>query len=89
MPTRHQSQAKAEKTMQQMRAEVIAQIAGHLHALEMPQGELAQAVGLTRPRLNRLLAEDVDLFSLDALYTIALRAGLRVKSGVMRSYPAK
>ena len=86
MPARPQSQARTEKAMHQMRAEVIAQIASHLHTLDMPQGELAATVGLSRPRLNRLLAEDVNLFSLDALYTVALRAGLRVKSGVMRSY---
>lgn len=38
---------------------------------------MAEALGLTTPRLNALLKGNIGLFSLDALFNIATRPGER------------
>lgn len=43
-------------------------------------------LGITRPRLNRLLKREVGLFGLDSLAAIAARAGLVVRVTVTRPY---
>ena len=50
------------------------------------QAEVADMLGMTRSRLNRLLKRDVELFGLDSLADIAARAGLTVKVSVKRPY---
>ena len=46
------------------------------------QAEKAEALGITQPRLNDLLKGRVDKFSLDALVSLAQKAGLRVNVNV-------
>jgi predicted XRE-type DNA-binding protein len=48
------------------------------------QATAAKRLGLTQPRLNDLLRGRIDKFSLDALMTIASKAGLKVKVEVSR-----
>ena len=43
------------------------------------QATAAKALGLTMPRFNALLKGKINLFSLDALVNIAVRAGLRIE----------
>ena len=43
------------------------------------QAAAAKALGLTMPRFNALLKGKINLFSLDALVNIAVRAGLRIE----------
>ncbi len=45
----------------------------------LTQAAAAKRVGITQPRLNALLRGKFNEFSLDALVTIAARAGLRVE----------
>ena len=54
--------------------------------LNLRQVEAAEMLGLTQPRLNALLKGRVELFSLDALAQIAMRARLTVRIGATRSY---
>ncbi len=54
--------------------------------LELRQVEAAQMLELTQPRLNALLKGRVELFSLDALAQIAMRAGLTVRVSATRAY---
>ena len=54
--------------------------------LNLRQVEAAQMLQLTQPRLNALLKGRVELFSLDALALIAMRAGLTVRVSVTRRY---
>ncbi len=42
------------------------------------QADKAKALGITQPRLNDLLKDRIDKFSLDALVSLAKKAGLRV-----------
>jgi predicted XRE-type DNA-binding protein len=41
-------------------------------------------LGISRPRLNRLLKREVKLFGLDSLAAIAARAGLTLRLAVTR-----
>ena len=45
----------------------------------------AKTLGLTTPRFNALLRGKINLFSLDALVNIAVRAGLRIELRVKKA----
>jgi predicted XRE-type DNA-binding protein len=47
-----------------------------------PQARAARRLGITQPRLNDLLHGKINKFSLDALLTLATRAGLKVRIDV-------
>jgi predicted XRE-type DNA-binding protein len=69
-----------------LRLQVMRAIATHLKAMPGTQGEQADSLDISRPRLNALLKERVELFGLDSLAQIALRAGLSVRLSVSRHY---
>jgi predicted XRE-type DNA-binding protein len=46
---------------------------------QLTQAEAASRLGVTQPRLNNLLRERIDKFSLDALMILATGAGLTVE----------
>jgi predicted XRE-type DNA-binding protein len=58
--------------------------ASRLERLPMTQKELAELPGIARPRLNRLLKRKVELFWLQALAMLAVRAGIAMRVGVSR-----
>lgn len=62
----------------QERAALMTALQEHLESLPGTQAEKAKTIGVTQPRLNDLLKERIDKFSLDALVSIASQAGLRV-----------
>jgi predicted XRE-type DNA-binding protein len=61
-----------------LRAQTMFAIAEWYAASGMTQKEAAKALGVTQPRLNQLLKNKIELFSLDALVSMATRAGMRV-----------
>jgi len=67
-----------------LRLQVMRAIAAHLRAVPGTQGEQADTLGISRPRLNALLKERVELFGLDSLAQIAMRAGMNVRLSVSR-----
>ncbi len=69
-----------------LRLQVIRAIASHLKTVRGTQGEQADSLDISRPRLNALLKERVELFGLDSLAQIAMRAGLSVRLTVKRGY---
>ena len=75
-----------------LRKQAIAAIKSRLARIaeqggeEMTQTELADMLGLSRPRLNLLLRGKAAEFSLEALLRIALTAGLGVKVSLTRPY---
>ena len=75
----------AEAANMRARAELMVAIQSAVNGLDMTQGELAQQLGLTQPRVNDLLRGKIDKFSLDALVNIAFAAGLTVAWNVTRS----
>ena len=70
---------KAEAENLRLRAELMMRIEDFYRKSGMTQSKAAEALGLTQPRLNALLKGKIGLFSLDALVTVASRAGLNVR----------
>ena len=70
---------KEEAENLKLRAELMMRIEDCCRNSGAPQAMMADALGLTTPRLNALLKGKIGLFSLDALVNIATRAGLSVR----------
>ncbi|MGB3425445.1 MAG: helix-turn-helix transcriptional regulator [Castellaniella sp.] len=66
----------AEAQVMQLRAEVMIRTAQRLKEQGWTQAEAAQKLGITQPRVSRLIRGKVEDFSLDMLLTLAARAGL-------------
>ena len=62
-----------------MRSNVMIAIKDKVTSWKTTQAQAARRLGVTQPRLNDLLNGKINKFSLDALVTLAQRAGLRVK----------
>ena len=69
-----------------MRMQAMQAIATHTEAMPGTQGDKAEVLGISRPRLNALLNGRVELFGLDSLTQLALRAGLSVRLAIARPY---
>ena len=69
----------AEAEVMKMRAEVMIRTAQHLNEQGWTQAEAARKLGVTQPRVSRLLKGKVEDFSLDMLLTLAARAGLHAE----------
>lgn len=67
----------------------LAYIAEQGGGEQMNQTELADMLGLSRPRLNLLLHGKAAEFSLEALLRIAISAGLGVKVSITRPYSTR
>ena len=83
------SAAQSAKRVKALRIALINALSAHLESCldeHTKQGDLAERLGLSRPRLNQLLKKKVELFSLDSLTAIAARAGLTVRLTVARPY---
>ncbi len=74
------------RSVRALRLALIDAIAAQLARTPLSQGELAAMLGISRPRLNRLLKREVVLFGLDSLAAIAARAGLTLRLSVSRPY---
>ncbi|MBI3773565.1 MAG: XRE family transcriptional regulator [Gammaproteobacteria bacterium] len=66
----------------QERAALMLALQQHVELRPGTQAEKAEALGITQPRLNDLLKDRIDKFSLDGLVTLATKAGLRVNVNV-------
>jgi len=66
----------AEAKIMAMRAEVMIRIEQHLKAQGWTQAVAAKRLGITQPRVSRLVKGLWQDFSLDMLLTLAARAGL-------------
>ena len=67
----------AEAEVMKLRAEVMIRTAQRLKEQGWTQAEAARQLGITQPRVSRLIKGTVEDFSLDMLLTLATRAGLR------------
>lgn len=68
-----------------VRAEIMIALQERVRQKTGSQGEKAEQLGITQPRLNDLLRGRIDKFSLDALVNLASLAGLRVDLRVRRA----
>ncbi len=67
----------AEARVMALRAEVMIRLEQHLKAKGWTQAEAAKRLGITQPRVSRLIKGRWQDFSLDMLLTLAARAGLQ------------
>jgi predicted XRE-type DNA-binding protein len=73
----------AEAHIMQMRAEVMLGIELRVKALGWTQLQAAKQLGITQPRVSKLLKGVWQDFSLDMLLTLATRAGMRTHLNVI------
>jgi predicted XRE-type DNA-binding protein len=66
----------AEAEIMKLRAEVVIRMRERLKAEGWTQAEAARRLGVTQPRISRLIKGKIEDFSLDMLLTLAARAGL-------------
>ena len=69
----------AEAKVMALRAEVMIRMEQHLKAQGWTQAEAAKRLGITQPRVSRLIKGRWQDFSLDMLLTLAARAGLKAE----------
>jgi len=65
-----------------LRSDLMRAIRTEVQNWDGPQTAAARRLGVSQPRLNDLLRNRINKFSLDALVTLACRAGLTVKLDV-------
>ena len=68
-----------EAATMKMRSNVMIAINDKVRDWGTTQARAASRLGITQPRLNDLLHGKINKFSLDALLTLATRAGLKVR----------
>ena len=66
----------AEAKVMALRAKVMIRLEQHVKAQGWTQAEAARHLGVTQPRVSRLLKGRWEDFSLDMLLTLAARVGL-------------
>lgn len=69
----------AEAEVMALRAEVMIRIEQHLKAQGWTQLEAAKRLGITQPRVSKLVKGVWQDFSLDMLLTLAARVGMHPK----------
>jgi len=77
--------SKVEAENLKLRSGLMMRIEDWVKASGLTQAAAAKILGLTQPRLNALLKGKIQLFSLDALVTIATKAGLSVRLVVKKA----
>jgi predicted XRE-type DNA-binding protein len=76
------SDSPEEAATMKIRSDVMIAISDTISAWDTTQARAASRLGVTQPRLNDLLQGKINKFSLDALLTLASRAGLKVKINI-------
>jgi predicted XRE-type DNA-binding protein len=79
------SDSPEEAATMKIRSDVMIAINDTVSAWDTTQARAASRLGVTQPRLNDLLQGKINKFSLDALLTLASRAGLKVKINIGRA----
>jgi len=82
MPQPRKRQRKESSTDLQERAAILSRLRDLISSQGGTQADKAERLGITQPRLNDLLKERVEKFSLDGLVTLAVKAGMRVDVNV-------
>ncbi len=76
------SDSPEEAATMKIRSDVMIAINDTIRTWNTTQARAASRLGVTQPRLNDLLRGKINKFSLDALLTLAARAGLKVKINI-------
>jgi predicted XRE-type DNA-binding protein len=73
-----------EAAHMKMRSDLMIAIQEAVAGWDLTQAEAAKRLAVTQPRLNDLLRGRISKFSLDALATLAARAGLGLRIEITR-----
>ena len=79
------SDSPEEAATMKIRSDVMIAITDTVQGWDTTQARAASRLGVTQPRHNDLLQGRINKFSLDALLTLAARAGLKVKINIRRA----
>ena len=79
------SDSREEAATMKIRSDVMIAITDTVQGWDTTQARAASRLGVTQPRLNDLLQGRINKFSLDALLTLAARAGLKIKINIRRA----
>ena len=71
-----------ERERLKMRSRLMTALQSRVKAWNLTQAEAAKRLSITQPRLNDLLKDRFNKFSLGALFDLATRAGLKVKLSI-------
>ena len=68
-----------------LRTDLMIKIEQLIKKSGLIQSEAAKVLGITQPRINDLLKDRIEKFSLDALVNIVARAGMEVKMTIRKT----
>jgi predicted XRE-type DNA-binding protein len=68
-----------------MRSDLLITLTAHVKAWKLTQAAAAKRLEITQPRLNDLLRGRINNFSIDALITLARKAGLSVELKIKKA----
>ena len=71
-----------ERERLKMRSRLMSALQARIKVWNVTQSEAAKRLSITQPRMNDLLKDRFNKFSLGALFDLATRAGLRVKLSI-------
>jgi len=77
--------SQSEVVSMKARAQLMRTLQKTVNRWNLSQKASAARLGLTQPRLNDLLRGKIDKFSLDALFDLAGRVGLRVSIALRKA----
>lgn len=72
----------AERERLKMRSSLLTALQNKIRTWNVTQAEAAKRLNITQPRLNDLLKDRFNKFSLGALFDLATRAGLKVRLSI-------
>ncbi len=67
-----------EASSLKIRTELMIAVKKHISKNNLTQKQAAELMGVDQPRINKLLAGHVELFTIDKLVTMLERAGIHV-----------
>ena len=72
----------AEAETMKLRSSLMIALKDHIAAEGLGQAKAAKVLGVTQPRVSDLMRGKIELFAIDSLVTMILRAGLRIEMQV-------
>ena len=75
----------AEAASMSMRSSLMIAVEQRVRKWGVTQADAARRLGITQPRLNDLLRGKIDKFSLDALFDLTGRVGLKVSIALRKA----
>ena len=79
------SDTPEEAAAMTMRSDLIITLTEHVKAWKLTQAAAAKRLDVTQPRLNDLLRGRINNFSIDALISLARKAGLSVEIKIKKA----